>query len=87
MDKVDEGTRGTSTGCVQAMAILFMLLWLGVAPVGGTLLVESILGEMVAPGIVSAIAIIVSGLALWLRVNPWCCSLLEPLSSPRGWCS
>jgi len=52
------------TGCWQIILIGALLLWLGIAPPVAALAVNKTLSEVIAPGAVSAVAILVAGALL-----------------------
>ncbi len=58
MDKTEH------TGCWQAIVIVSLLLWLGVAPSGVMFVVDSALSGTTAPGVVAAAAVVVTAVLL-----------------------
>jgi len=63
---MDGGMEVKRTGCGQAVAIVSILLWSGVVPVGVMFLTDRTLGKTVVPGVVAAVAIGITAVLLLL---------------------
>ncbi|RLC87617.1 MAG: hypothetical protein DRI79_08380 [Chloroflexi bacterium] len=63
---MDERAGVKRTGCGQVVVIVALLLWLGAVPVGVVFLTDSVLGKTASPGVVAAVAIVITAVLLLL---------------------
>ena len=63
---MSEEKKGKRAGCSHAVVILLMLVWLGAMPPGVAFLTRRALGEDVAPGVLSAVAVSITAVVLLL---------------------